>query len=195
MKCPNRDRLTVCSRHSRCLALQSIAGSMKKCTWCGKEYPDEATACVIDAQPLVPVGLQSNSSRRISEQDPPAQAPENATCSAARKNMVTGSIWCVGGIAVTMLTYSSAAAAPGGGGYVVAWGAIVFGGWRFIRGMIAASAIEKHLASTESPTNLPSLGEQTPTPELWSCASCGEKSELHFTTCWKCRSPRDHSTS
>ena len=26
---------------------------MKKCTYCGKEYPDEATVCDIDANPLV----------------------------------------------------------------------------------------------------------------------------------------------
>ncbi len=26
---------------------------MKKCSYCGKEYPDEATVCVIDSQPLV----------------------------------------------------------------------------------------------------------------------------------------------
>jgi len=25
---------------------------MKKCTWCGKEHPDDATVCVIDAQSL-----------------------------------------------------------------------------------------------------------------------------------------------
>jgi hypothetical protein len=25
---------------------------MKKCSYCGKEYPDDATACSIDAQPL-----------------------------------------------------------------------------------------------------------------------------------------------
>ena len=25
---------------------------MKKCTYCGKEYPDEATSCSIDGQPL-----------------------------------------------------------------------------------------------------------------------------------------------
>lgn len=28
---------------------------MKKCTWCGKEYPDTAERCVIDAEPLEPV--------------------------------------------------------------------------------------------------------------------------------------------
>ena len=26
---------------------------MKKCTYCGKEYPDEATVCAIDHEPLV----------------------------------------------------------------------------------------------------------------------------------------------
>jgi hypothetical protein len=26
---------------------------MKKCTYCGKEYPDEATVCQLDQQPLV----------------------------------------------------------------------------------------------------------------------------------------------
>src|SRR5689334_8210369 len=26
---------------------------MKKCSWCGKEYPDTAQQCAIDAQPLV----------------------------------------------------------------------------------------------------------------------------------------------
>lgn len=25
---------------------------MKKCTYCGKEYPDEATSCLVDNQPL-----------------------------------------------------------------------------------------------------------------------------------------------
>ncbi len=28
---------------------------MKKCTWCGKDYPDEATACPLDGRPLKPV--------------------------------------------------------------------------------------------------------------------------------------------
>src|SRR5438128_769346 len=26
---------------------------MKKCTWCGKEYPDTAQRCLIDAEPLI----------------------------------------------------------------------------------------------------------------------------------------------
>jgi hypothetical protein len=28
---------------------------MKKCSYCGKEYPDDATVCAIDGQPLEPI--------------------------------------------------------------------------------------------------------------------------------------------
>lgn len=51
---------------------------------------------------------------------------------AAQKNMMFGALWCIGGIVVTVLTYS---AASEGGGYVVAWGAIIFGAVQFFRGM------------------------------------------------------------
>jgi hypothetical protein len=57
-----------------------------------------------------------------------------AVAAAARRNMWVGGAWCAGGIAVTAYTYS---AASGGGIYVVAWGAIVFGGWQFVKGLIA----------------------------------------------------------
>lgn len=51
----------------------------------------------------------------------------------AGRNIVVGGLWCVGGIVVTALTYS---ASSGGGRYVVAWGAILFGGIQLIRGLI-----------------------------------------------------------
>lgn len=49
------------------------------------------------------------------------------------KNMIYGALWLVGGTVVTVVTYS---AASGGGTYFVAWGAIVFGGIQFVRGLI-----------------------------------------------------------
>ena len=30
---------------------------MKRCSYCGKEYPDEATLCAVDREPLVEIGL------------------------------------------------------------------------------------------------------------------------------------------
>jgi hypothetical protein len=50
------------------------------------------------------------------------------------KNMLHGALWCIGGITVTFVTYSSAVSS-GGGTYVVTWGAILFGGLQFLKGM------------------------------------------------------------
>lgn len=50
----------------------------------------------------------------------------------AKRNMVIGGVVCAIGIAVTVATYM---AASGGGTYVVAWGAIVFGGIQFFKGL------------------------------------------------------------
>lgn len=44
-----------------------------------------------------------------------------------------GLAWCVGGAVVSWLTYS--AASTGGGYYFVTWGAVIYGGIRFVRGM------------------------------------------------------------
>jgi hypothetical protein len=51
--------------------------------------------------------------------------------------MIMGGIVCALGIIVTAATYSSAA--DSGGSYVVWWGAIVFGGIQFFRGLMQAT--------------------------------------------------------
>lgn len=53
---------------------------------------------------------------------------------SAMRNMRQGGLWCVGGILVTVITYS---AASGGGTYVVAWGAILFGAIQFFKGLLS----------------------------------------------------------
>lgn len=53
----------------------------------------------------------------------------------AEHNMAVGALWCIGGIAVTAYTYSLAAASPTGGHYLIAWGAILFGGIQFLKGL------------------------------------------------------------
>lgn len=57
---------------------------------------------------------------------------KEAKSKAADKNMLYGALWCIGGLLVTFLTYS---AASGGGHYIVAWGAVVWGGWQFLKGV------------------------------------------------------------
>ena len=53
----------------------------------------------------------------------------------AGRNIVVGALWCVGGILVTSLSYSAAANSPTGGHYFMAWGAILFGGIQFFKGL------------------------------------------------------------
>lgn len=52
----------------------------------------------------------------------------------AKNNMIYGALWCIGGIIVTAISYSSVSS--GGGQYVITWGAIVFGGIQFFMGLI-----------------------------------------------------------
>ncbi len=52
------------------------------------------------------------------------QAVHQAKGSQYVKHIWIGALWAIGGTAVTVATYS---AASDGGGYVIAWGAIIFG--------------------------------------------------------------------
>ena len=52
----------------------------------------------------------------------------------AKANIAMGALFFVGGIIITIVTFSAAA---GGGTYVVAWGAIVFGLIQLVRGLAA----------------------------------------------------------
>ena len=56
--------------------------------------------------------------------------------SHAKKNMLYGALWCIGGIVITVVSYGAAASGSGGGTYVVTWGAVIFGAVQFIRGVI-----------------------------------------------------------
>jgi len=58
---------------------------------------------------------------------------------AAEKKTVSGALWCIGGIALTLFSYLAAASSPTGGHYVIAWGAIVFGAMRFFRSRAVAN--------------------------------------------------------
>lgn len=55
--------------------------------------------------------------------------------SSAQRDLLVGGVVCVIGVVVTVVTFS-AASGPGGGRYVVAWGAILFGGIQFLKGLI-----------------------------------------------------------
>lgn len=50
----------------------------------------------------------------------------------ARKDMIAGALWCIGGLLVTYLTYYFA---KSGGTYTVAYGAVVYGGFQGLKGL------------------------------------------------------------
>jgi hypothetical protein len=51
----------------------------------------------------------------------------------AKKNMLYGGICFLAGIVVTLVTFM---ASSGGGTYILVWGAIIFGGFQFFRGLL-----------------------------------------------------------
>jgi hypothetical protein len=52
---------------------------------------------------------------------------------AAKKDMLHGGLWLVGGLLVTGITFAMASE---GGSYFMTWGAIIFGGIQFFKGLI-----------------------------------------------------------
>lgn len=54
----------------------------------------------------------------------------------ANKDMLHGFLWLAGGSIITALTYMGAK--DGGGVYFVFWGAIIFGGYQFLRGLFSS---------------------------------------------------------
>ena len=56
-----------------------------------------------------------------------------AVGAAGKKDMLHGALWCIGGTAVTVVTYS---AASNGGPFIIAFGAIIFGAIQFCHGLV-----------------------------------------------------------
>ena len=67
----------------------------------------------------------------------------------ANKNIRNGALWCVGGLLVTGISY--AAVSEGGGSYMMCWGAVIFGGIQFFRGLAASGGANKELADATQP--------------------------------------------
>jgi len=68
-----------------------------------------------------------------------AALPDDADARSSRQ-MITGALWAVGGLAVTLASYSAASDGPGGGRYMVTYGAIIYGVITFFRGLAGRGA-------------------------------------------------------
>ncbi|MBF9224312.1 hypothetical protein [Hymenobacter ruricola] len=58
---------------------------------------------------------------------------KKAHLAAAKKDMLHGGLWLGGGLLVTGVTYAMASE---GGSYFMTWGAIIFGGIQFFKGLV-----------------------------------------------------------
>jgi hypothetical protein len=105
---------------------------MKNCTYCGRENSDDAPTCKECGTEF----FSASGDAQISQ----AREPETPRA-AAHNRMVSGALWCVGGIVVTVFSYMFAASGPGGGTYIIAWGAIVFGAIRFFRALTERNVV------------------------------------------------------
>jgi hypothetical protein len=67
----------------------------------------------------------------------PGQAGEEVEGRSGPALMLTGAAWCIGGILVTGVTMMASSFS---GFYIVAWGAILFGGLEFLWGLLRTMA-------------------------------------------------------
>jgi hypothetical protein len=80
--------------------------------------PHSARSVAEPYQPATVKGLHSRGQPRRSDRD-----------------LTVGGAWLIGGALVTIISYTMAANNPGGGRYIIATGAIVYGGYRLFRGL------------------------------------------------------------
>src|SRR3954465_15323405 len=100
-----------------------------QCPGCREYISSDAVNCRFCQRPLDQQTRQAAAA---------AQEVENRTehKKQSLKTMLVGLVMMVVGIAITAGTYAAAASSRGGGRYVVTWGLIIFGGFRFFKGLI-----------------------------------------------------------
>lgn len=102
--------------------------------------PRRSDAQVAAASAGVPVTTQASASapanRPKQSRSPAMDGFRRQQRAIGARNMGVGALFCVGGIVVTIVSYEAASSGTGGGTYLVTWGAIIFGGIQFIKGVI-----------------------------------------------------------
>lgn len=88
---------------------------------------------------LVEKGLPADAARSVVRNlaDERHRQYSQAHRDAAVRNMAVGGVICVIGLVVSIGSYQAAASSPSGGSYVVAWGAVIFGGFQFLKGLFS----------------------------------------------------------
>src|SRR5262245_58110945 len=104
-----------------------------QCPNCREYINTHMTECRFCHTPISATDAQAAATKLDRENN--VEEPIRGDRDEAMRNMTVGGLWCVGGLVVTGITYGVASSGSGGGSYVVAWGAIIFGGIQFLRGL------------------------------------------------------------
>ncbi len=99
------------------------------------------------------------------------------TYTKAEKQAFFGFLWFGGGLLVTCLTYSLASNG-GGGTYAVAWGPVVFGGIKMMRGLLGLAAGDSEVDVDSSPETVPA--------DRTHCPSCRRQVAAKVNYCPTC---------
>lgn len=106
--------------------LDPVASLSMKCPRCQLGSPQAAVNC--NCGHNFQTGAFDGPARYV----PPYRNGQRAPGRAVNNDILYGGLICLAGIVITIGTMATA---QHGGSYVVAWGAIIFGGIRFFRGL------------------------------------------------------------
>ena len=85
----------------------------------------------------VPAAHAAQSVAHTRTRTPLEHLHSQAHARSANRDLTVGGAWLLGGLLVTIASYSLAASSPGGGHYVIASGAMLYGAIRLLRGLKA----------------------------------------------------------
>jgi hypothetical protein len=85
----------------------------------------------------VPAARAAEPAGHLRARTPLEHLHSQAHARSANRDLTVGGAWLLGGLLVTIGSYSLAASSPGGGHYVIASGAMLYGAIRLLRGLKA----------------------------------------------------------
>ena len=106
-----------------------MSGQIIQCPNCKEYISSDAAECRFCHRPVDPQMRQAAATAQEAEY-------RSQRKTQSRNKMLYGLVVMIIGIAITAGTYAWAASSSAGGRYVVTWGLIVVGGFRFFQGLV-----------------------------------------------------------
>ena len=172
---------------------------MKRCTWCGREHPDDASVCSLDQQPLELVALPSALPESSSPQSGTGWPPQVVVPAVVWLivNFLLVGLFTVGAsflfglltalwAAIDCSKLQSRGSRALGIAFrpLVVFAVVAFFLWGF--GFIWYLVLRHHVRT--APLDSVSENATAQPTETWKCQKCGEANPLSFDSCWNCRS-------